>query len=252
MYKGKSTCRELKRIRKMIAEQNNIPLEDSECHYEGDCAGTCPKCDAEVRFLENALRKSKQLGKVVTLSGAALAFSACGNHTPVEMPFDDTVDSADVVMQNDSVDTDTVKTEATSFPDVDLPILGGDFVIEEIDNSDSIVPSPADEEIYAGKVDVQTLPQFPGGEEACFEYLEEHFIYPEKAKEDSITGRVIVGFVVEADGSITNVEVIHSVNKILDEEAVRVIKNMPKWIPGMQGDKPVRTLMKMPINFQME
>ncbi|MBP5413317.1 MAG: hypothetical protein J6Y47_08705, partial [Bacteroidales bacterium] len=69
MYKGKSTCRELKRIRKMIAEQNNIPLEDSECHYEGDCAGTCPKCDADVRFLENARRKSKQLGKVVTLSG---------------------------------------------------------------------------------------------------------------------------------------------------------------------------------------
>jgi hypothetical protein len=109
MYKGKSTCRELKKIRKMIAEQNNIPLEDSECHYEGDCAGTCPKCDAEVRFLENALRKSKQLGKVVTLSGAALAFSACGNQTPVEMSFDDTVDSADVMMQNDSVDTETVK-----------------------------------------------------------------------------------------------------------------------------------------------
>ena len=142
MYKGKSTCRELKKIRKMIAEQNNIPLEDSECHYEGDCAGTCPKCDAEVRFLENALRKSKQLGKVVTLSGAALAFSACGNQTPVEMPFDDTVDSADVMMQNDSLDTDTVKTEAASFPDVDFPILGGDFVIEEIDNPDSAVQPP--------------------------------------------------------------------------------------------------------------
>ena len=252
MYKGKSTCRELKRIRKMIAEQNNIPLEDSECHYEGDCAGTCPKCDAEVRFLENTLRKSKQLGKVVTLSGAALAFSACGNHTPVEMPFDDTVDSADVMMQNDSVDTDTVKTEAASFPDVDLPIVGGDFVIEEIDNPDSAVQPPADEEIYAGKVDVQTLPQFPGGDEAFMKYIEEILVYPEKAKEDSITGKVLVGFVVEADGSITNVKVIRSANKILDEEAVRVVKSMPKWIPGMQFDKPVRTLMKMPINFQME
>ena len=146
MYKGKSTCRELKKIRKMIAEQNNIPLEDSECHYEGDCAGTCPKCDAEVRFLENALRMSKQLGKVVTLSGAALAFSACGNQTPGEMPFDDTVDSADVMMQNDSLDTDTVKTEAASFPDVDFPILGGDFVIEEIDNPDSAVQPPQNKE----------------------------------------------------------------------------------------------------------
>ena len=249
MYKGKSTCRELKRIRKMIAEQNNIPLEDSECHYEGDCAGTCPKCDAEVRFLENALRKSKQLGKVVTLSGAALAFSACGNQAPVETQFPDTVDSADVVMQIDSTGTDTLKIPPP--PDDFIDALTG-IVGREEPYYDSIVPSPADEEIYEGKVDVRTLPQFPGGEEACFEYLEEHFIYPEKAKEDSITGRVIVGFVIETDGSITNVEVIHSVNKILDEEAVRVIKNMPKWIPGMQGDKPVRTLMKMPINFQME
>ena len=145
MYKGKSTCRELKRIRKMIAEQNNIPLEDSECHYEGDCAGTCPKCDAELRFLENALRKSKQLGKVVTLSGAALAFSACGNQTPVEMPFDDTVDSADVMMQNDSADTDTVKTEAASFSDMDLSIFMGQ-VIEEIDNPDSAVQPPQNKE----------------------------------------------------------------------------------------------------------
>ena len=129
----------------MIAEQNNIPLEDSECHYEGDCAGTCPKCDAEVRFLENALRMSKQLGKVVTLSGAALAFSACGNQTPVEMPFDDTVDSADVMMQNDSADTDTVKTEAASFSDMDLSIFMGQ-VIEEIDNPDSAVQPPQNKE----------------------------------------------------------------------------------------------------------
>ena len=153
MYKGKSTCRELKRIRKMIAEQNNIPLEDSECHYEGDCAGTCPKCDAEVRFLENALRMSKQLGKVVTLSGAALAFSACGNQTPGEMPFDDTVDSADVMLQNDLADTETVKTEAASFPDMDLSIFVGQ-VIEEIDNPDSAVqpPLPYEEEPLEGEL----------------------------------------------------------------------------------------------------
>ena len=144
MYKGKSTCQQLKKIRREIAEANHIPWEDSECHYEGDCAGTCPKCDAELRFLENALRKGLQLGKVVTLSGAALAFSACGNQAPVEMPFDDTVDSADVMMQNDSADTDTVKTEAASFPDVDLPILSG--IIEEIDNPDSAVQPPQNKE----------------------------------------------------------------------------------------------------------
>ena len=262
MYKGKSTCRELKRIRKMIAEQNNIPLEDSECHYEGDCAGTCPKCDAEVRFLENALRKSKQLGKVVTLSGAALAFSACGNQAPVETQSPYTVDSADVVMQIDSTDTDTLKIPP---PPDEFDVLLG-IVGREEPYYDSIV-QPPNEEFLTGEVamdsdyddkgeeiidPIEEKPQFPGGEEAFMKYIEENLVYPEKAKEDSITGKVLVKFVVEADGSITNVEVIRSANKILDEEAVRVIKNMPKWIPGMQGDKPVRTLMKMPINFQME
>ena len=152
MYKGKSTCQQLKKIRREIAEANHIPWEDSECHYEGDCAGTCPKCDAELRFLENALRKGQQLGKAVALSGAALAFSACGNQTPGEMPFDATVDSADVMMQNDSVNTDTVKTEAASFPDVDLPILGG--IIEGIDYPDSAVqpPLPYEEEPLEGEL----------------------------------------------------------------------------------------------------
>ena len=249
MYKGKSTCRELKRIRKMIAEQNNIPLEDSECHYEGDCAGTCPKCDAEVRFLENALRKGQQLGKAVALSGAALSLAACNYQTTGEPLISE--DTSDVEITEDSVKTDSVKTEAASFPDMDLSIFVGQ-VIEEIDNPDSAVQPPTDEEIYAGKVDVQTLPQFPGGDEAFMKYIEENLVYPEKAKEDSITGKVLVGFVVEADGSITNVEVIRSANKILDEEAIRVVKSMPKWIPGMQFDKPVRTSYNLPITFKLD
>jgi hypothetical protein len=143
MYKGKSTCRELKKIRKMIAEQNNIPLEDSECHYEGDCAGTCPKCDAEVRFLENALRKGQQLGKAVALSGVALSLAACSNQTTEEPLISE--DTSDVEITEDSMKTDSVKTEAASFP-VDIPILGGDFVIEEIDNPDSAVQPPQNKE----------------------------------------------------------------------------------------------------------
>ena len=226
MYKGKSTCRELKRIRKMIAEQNNIPLEDSECHYEGDCAGTCPKCDAEVRFLENALRKSKQLGKVVTLSGAALAFSACGIQSQVKPNMETTAVSIAVVQEEDFADSNKIC---------------------ENEKNDSL-----DEKFILVGTVLETFPVFKGGEEAFMKYIEENLVYPEKAKEDSITGKVVVRFVVEADGSITNVEVIRSSNKILDKEAVRVIKNMPKWIPGKQEKTPVRMVMVVPINFQME
>ena len=143
MYKGKSTCQQLKKIRREIAEANHIPWEDSECHYEGDCAGTCPKCDAELRFLENALRKGLQLGKVVTLSGAALAFSACGNQTTGEPLISE--DASDVEITEDSTKTESVKTEAASFPDMDLSIFVGQ-VIEEIDNPDSAVQPPQNKE----------------------------------------------------------------------------------------------------------
>ena len=232
MYKGKSTCRELKKIRKMIAEQNNIPLEDSECHYEGDCAGTCPKCDAEVRFLENALRKSKQLGKVVTLSGAALAFSACGNQTPVEMPFDDTVDSADVMMQNDSADTDTIKI-APSPDDIDA-VCG--FIESEIESAE-----------------VESA-EFKGGQNALDKYLEEHLVYPEKAKKDAIEGSVEVSFVVEVNGNISDVKVKNGVHPLLDSEAVRVVREMPKWEPGkyVNSDKPVSCHFVLPIDFKLD
>ena len=137
MYKGKSTCRELKKIRKMIAEQNNIPLEDSECHYEGDCAGTCPKCDAEVRFLENALRMSKQLGKAVALSGVALSLAACSNQTTGEPLISE--DTSDVEITEDSTKTDSVKSEAVLFPPVPGYImLEEGLIIEPLDTLEEL------------------------------------------------------------------------------------------------------------------
>lgn len=129
MYKGKSTCRQLKKIRKMIAEQNHIPFNDSECHYEGDCAGTCPKCDAELRFLENALRKSVHIGKVVVLSGAALAISACNNQKIVEP----SLNAADTigVLQENFLDTEAVEN-SSSIPIESLPIVREVVEIEEV------------------------------------------------------------------------------------------------------------------------
>ena len=72
MTKGKQTCKILKEIRKQIAEQNDIELVISECTYQGDCDGTCPKCEAEVRYLERELGKRQRMGKAVMISGMAL------------------------------------------------------------------------------------------------------------------------------------------------------------------------------------
>ena len=101
-------------------------------------------------------------------------------------------------------------------------------------------------------VEVEQLPEFPGGKKAFIQYLNENLVYPKSAFERKIEGNVVVSFVVEADGSITNVKVANSVDEDLDKEAVRVVKAMPKWIPGKHKGKAVPVLFRcLPINFQL-
>lgn len=95
-------------------------------------------------------------------------------------------------------------------------------------------------------------PSFPGGETTMFEFLAKNLLYPESMIDVCIGGKVICSFVVEIDGSITNIKVVRGVHELLDNEAVRVIKLMPKWIPGRVEGKSVRSLCYLPIIFKME
>jgi protein TonB len=99
---------------------------------------------------------------------------------------------------------------------------------------------------------VETMPQFPGGEQALFKFLNENIKYPVIAQENGIQGRVICQFVVNTDGSIVDIQVVRGVDPSLDKEAVRVIQSMPKWIPGKQRGKPVRVRFTLPINFKLQ
>ena len=99
---------------------------------------------------------------------------------------------------------------------------------------------------------VEQMPQFPGGESALMEYVSKNVVYPEEAKEKEIQGRVFIGFVVEKDGSIGEVKVLRGIGGGCDEEAVRVIKGMPKWKPGLQKGKPVRVSYQIPIYFKLD
>ena len=83
------------------------------------------------------------------------------------------------------------------------------------------------------------MPSFPGGQTALMSWLSANFYYPEEAVENGIRGRVIVSFIVEKDGSIADVEIEKSVHPLLDNESVRLVKRMPKWIPGTQNGSPV-------------
>ena len=118
------------------------------------------------------------------------------------------------------------------------------LMAQEVDSK----PETQEEQVYSI---VETMPSFPGGQTALVAYLQENLKYPQSARDNGIQGRVYVNFVVEKDGSISNVKVNRGIGGECDEEAVRVIKAMPKWIPGVQKGQTVRVSYMMPIVFKL-
>ena len=110
---------------------------------------------------------------------------------------------------------------------------------------------PKEEETKVFDV-VEVMPTFPGGQQALFEWLSKNIKYPVVAEENGVQGRVIVTFVVERNGSITDVQVAKSVDPSLDKEAVRVVKAMPHWIPGKQNGSAVRVKFTVPVTFRLQ
>ena len=275
MARGKQTCKILKEIRKQIAAENDIEFVTSECTHKGDCAGTCPKCEAEVRYLERELEKRQRMGKAAIFAGmtigTAITAAGCGPLAPtpngmMENPRD-TIVATDTI-RNDSVEEpillegdvlapvpDTMKAEkkkVTCKNEEPLAIPGDVVVIEEIEGE---MP-----EITTGEVEgesdvyqiVEQMPEFPGGEAELYHYISKNIRYPQEAKEKGIQGRVFIGFIVEKDGSISNVRNLRGVDSELDAEAIRVIQSLPKWKPGKHKGEFVRVSYQIPIFFKLE
>lgn len=99
---------------------------------------------------------------------------------------------------------------------------------------------------------VEQMPMFPGGNGALMGYLRDNIHYPTVAAENGVQGRVVVGFVVERDGSITDVNILRGVDPSLDREAMRVVKSMPKWTPGKQNGSAVRVKYQVPVSFRLQ
>ena len=99
---------------------------------------------------------------------------------------------------------------------------------------------------------VEQMPMYPGGDAALMGYLRDNIHYPTVAAENGVQGRVVVGFVVERDGSITDVNILRSVDPSLDREAMRVVKSMPRWTPGKQNGSAVRVKYQVPVTFRLQ
>ncbi|SFG65291.1 TonB family protein [Prevotella sp. KH2C16] len=99
---------------------------------------------------------------------------------------------------------------------------------------------------------VEEMPQFPGGSAKLMSYLSSHLQYPAEAQKKKIEGRVVVSFVVETDGAVSGVKVVRSIDPLLDQEAVRVVEDMPRWQPGKQHGKTVRVKYNIPVAFKLQ
>lgn len=106
--------------------------------------------------------------------------------------------------------------------------------------------SQSDDEVY---IMVEKRAEFPGGQSEMLKYIQDNRQYPDEAKENDVHGKVLVRFIVERDGTLSDVKVMRGIGSGCDEEAVRVITSMPKWKPGEQGGKAVRTSLTLPVTF---
>ena len=118
----------------------------------------------------------------------------------------------------------------------------------EKDDDDIDDPEPVTEIVDET---VDQMAYYPGGIPALMDFLNENIKYPEQAEREGIEGRVVAGFIVERDGSVSNIEILKSVHPLLDAEVVRVMSLMPNWIPGRQNGQPVRVKYSLPITFRL-
>ncbi|MBO4482513.1 MAG: energy transducer TonB [Prevotella sp.] len=133
-------------------------------------------------------------------------------------------------------------------------VMGNDENGEVLKVKNMIVNEPVKPKVEENKVFeyVEQMPSFPGGEAALMQYLRKNIKYPVVAEEMNIQGRVICTFVVERDGSVSDIRIAKSVDPSLDKEAIRVVSAMPKWIPGRQNGQMVRVKYTLPVTFRLQ
>ena len=242
MKKGKQTCKILKEIRKQIAEENDIQLVIEECTYQGDCKGTCPKCEAEVRYLERELEKRQRMGKAAVFAGMSLGslltMVACDTSSkvasnssngteatrrdPQESDIEGMVRMHSVVFSFDSTFYQTAMKDKFKMGQMeDMTIVGGKIPYGYTNGEDWICKNI--EELVEDAKDF-TAPCIIGGEQELREYL------VAQLKEDAgkYSGDVEVSFTVDAMGKLHEVAIVKGLDETLDADIVSVFEQM-EW-----------------------
>lgn len=124
--------------------------------------------------------------------------------------------------------------------------------LNKVEVKEQVIAEPVVDDEPVSIAMVEQKPSFPGGESAMYAWLSQNIVYPPAASEEGVQGRVVVEFVVGKDGSITNARVVRTRHPALDKEALRVVKSMPKWIPGRNNGQPVKVTYTLPVTFKLQ
>ena len=212
MARGKQTCKILKEIRQQIAEANDIEFITSECQYQGDCLGTCPKCEAEVRYLEQQLERKRRVGKAITLFGLSTGILT--------------------IIPPTSLDAETLQCPKMNWT------ITADSLIQEKDMKG--------EAPFYGP---EKLPECPGGTEKFIEFLKENLRYSEI---DSIANNTYtdVKFTIDYNGQVINPKITRKIHPKVEAEILRVMSLIPRWTPGILANETVQVMPDFPEGQQ--
>ncbi|MBP5526852.1 MAG: energy transducer TonB [Bacteroidales bacterium] len=222
-----------------------------------------PKAD-----LENRRGLYLEIGLVVTLVAALVAFNVKTYDKEEKVQFERQAseEQEEIIIQTQQEELPPPPPPETPEVTTEFEVVEDDAEIktelvvnaEVTDDTKNIEITPVKIEDEEEEEDVQIFtvvendPEFPGGMEALYKYLRENIKYPQLARDNNITGKVYVTFVVERDGSIANPRVLKDIGGGCGAEAIRVVKSMPKWTPGKQRGKSVRVQFNLPVSFNLQ
>ena len=260
MARGKQTCKILKEIRRQIAEANGIEFATSECRYKGDCLGTCPKCEAEVRYLEQQLRAHSIAGKAVAIAGISagmILMSGCSGTSTKKQANDnllgefiesyemaeevEDIDEGEMPLLEDSISCLTPEINGAKEGEIsnepEVVVTQGEIPMEDDDNDE--------DKIYQV---VEQMPEFPGGQAALLKFIGDNLKYP-KEMVGCFQGSVRVRFYVDTLGHVCDPQIVRGLDSALDREVLRVVRLFPDFIPGQHEGGKVNVYVNLPISF---
>ena len=240
MSRSKTTCKVLKEVRQKIADANDIPLQERECTHKGDCAGTCPYCEAEVRYLERELSKRKSLGKAVAVAGislSAVTMAGCATSEPVST-------------NSDSVRADSIESV---LPDNEFVDDNSEVVIGMVEDDFSLLNRLQKEEFVPKSIEGYEDARFPEEYGSPVSWLRnrlsEFTTYIQQPRMDEVEIR----FFVEVNGGVSSVVLLNMPETSTEKDdafrdAVRdALLSMPHWHYASVWGRPVSALITLKV-----